>query len=106
MLVFVCLPGCPGKYTGGGWIDSVAGPPDKATVGFNMHALDTDGDGFADDAKGQWQYHDHGADVAMHGEVTFALDLGGGVGYFGGTSRAATSRSTRRTSLKPAPTSA
>jgi hypothetical protein len=42
------LAGCAGKYTGGGWTESVAGAPDKAHVAFNFHADDTDGDGLGD----------------------------------------------------------
>ena len=70
------MSGCEGKYTGGGWMDSAAEDGGKANLGFNMQASDTDGDGFADTAKGQFQYKDRGADesfpngVSFHGVIT------------------------------------
>ena len=82
------VSGCEGKYTGGGVIDSTIDPAAKASFGFNMQAIDTDGDcedwgpagllcNLADEAKGQLQYKDHGTDeedyakgMSIHGVVT------------------------------------
>jgi hypothetical protein len=58
--------GCAGKYTGGGFIDSVEGAPQKATFGFNINGIDQNGDGYPDVATGQFQYDDHGAGVSFH----------------------------------------
>lgn len=69
-----------GKYTGGGFIQSSAGTPRKATFGFNLQAVDGDGDGWIDRAQiiqggfltwwevgqGQFQYADHAAGVKFH----------------------------------------
>ena len=97
------LTGClAGKYTGGGFIDSTAGGGKKATFGFNLEALDRDGDGQADmviesfidpetgevyvpvvwfTAKGQFNYNDQGAGVSFHTDIneTLALDENGRV---------------------------
>jgi len=63
----VALVGCAGKYTGGGYIDSViVGANSKATFGFNIDGTDVDGDGNPDLAKGQFQYDDHAAGVSFH----------------------------------------
>ena len=80
------LTGCaPGKYTGGGFIDSAAGGKAKATFGFSLEGIDKDGDGQVDTAvvfppddqvpiifaiaKGQFDYNDHGAEVQFHLEI-------------------------------------
>ena len=75
------LTGCiAGTYTGGGWTPSPYDAEAKATFGGNFHAIDVDGDGEVfdwesetfdpdDSFKGQFQYNDHGADVAFHGVV-------------------------------------
>lgn len=73
-LVALLAIGCsPGKYAGGGWIPSAdpeaTDPADRATFAFNVKAEDTDDDGEADTAKGQFQYHDRGAGVNIHGVV-------------------------------------
>jgi hypothetical protein len=81
-LVASLLTGCaPGKYTGGGFIDSAAGGKAKATFGFSLEGIDEDGDGQVDVAavyppgqlpivfaiaKGQFNYNDHGAGVQFH----------------------------------------
>lgn len=72
--------GCePGKYAGGGWLPSAnpeaTRPEDRATFVFVAKGEDTDGDGEADTAKGQFQYHDRGMDVHIHGVV----DAGGSI---------------------------
>jgi hypothetical protein len=74
----------PGKYTGGGFIDSAAGGKAKATFGFSLEGIDEDGDGQVDIAfvyppgrvpivfaiaKGQFNYNDHGAGVQFHLEI-------------------------------------
>ena len=70
MAVVGCdLPPQPGKYTGGGHFASVV-PGKKATFGFNLQAIDRNGDGLVDEVKGQLQFNDHGTGVAIHGEVT------------------------------------
>jgi len=100
-LAVATLTGClAGKYTGGGFINSTAGGGQKATFGFNLEALDRDGDGQADrvvqdvfdpetgellysaewwTAKGQFNYNDHGAGVRFHTGIieTLALDENG-----------------------------
>ncbi len=84
-LVASLLTGCaPGKYTGGGFIDSAAGGKAKATFGFSLEGIDEDGDGQADTAvvyppgqvpiifaiaKGQFNYNDHGAGVQFHLDI-------------------------------------
>jgi hypothetical protein len=60
--------GCAGKYTGGGFIGSAAGAPQKATFGFNINGIDQNGDGYPDVATGQFQYDDHGAGVSFHAD--------------------------------------
>jgi hypothetical protein len=82
-LTTLTLVGCiEGKYTGGGWTESITDPDAKATFAGNFEAIDADGDGevfdffsgtfdLDDTFKGQFQYNDHGtADVAFHGTVT------------------------------------
>lgn len=68
--------GCAGKYTGGGFLPSSADRDEKANYGFNFHAIDNDGDGWADgpldEHKGTLLYHDKAAGVAIRGDVTFA----------------------------------
>jgi hypothetical protein len=68
--------GCSGRFTGGGYIDSVAGAPAKATFGINFEGID-DGSGqglciiYRDPittetygvGKGHGDYNDHGAGV-------------------------------------------
>jgi hypothetical protein len=96
-LAVMILTGCdPGKYTGGGVIDSAAGGGQKATFAFNLEAVDRDGDGQIDQidvpldpsdpdnfiwvewwlAKGQFQYSDPAAGVQFHFDcdLTLALD--------------------------------
>ena len=88
VLLTSCIEEGSGKYTGGGWIPSAAQRESKATFGFNIQALDTDGDGVADDAKGQVQYRDRAAEVSLHGVVeAAAVDLAATppVGYGAGT---------------------
>ena len=86
-----------GKYTGGGFLNSTAGGGKKATFGFNLEALDRDGDGQVDKvrqvvldpetgeglyrvnwwlAKGEFNYNDQGAGVSFHTDIneTLALD--------------------------------
>ncbi len=60
----------PGKYTGGGVMESAIVDGGKANLGFNMQALDKDGDGEIETVKGQLQYKDRGADVSFHGVIT------------------------------------
>jgi hypothetical protein len=84
-LAVVGLTGCPGKFTGGGWIDSAAGAPDKAHVAFTVHADDEDGDGLADTYRGQWEYHDNASDVAFHGVITYIENYDDGSVYVAGT---------------------
>jgi len=63
----LALVGCAGKYTGGGYIDSViVGANSKAAFGFNIDGTDVDGDGNPDVAKGQFQYDDRAAGVSFH----------------------------------------
>lgn len=83
-IAMIGLASCAGKYTGGGWTDSAMGAPDKAHVAFNFHADDTDGDGLADSYKGQFEYHDAAAGVALHGVIVECYDLGDGTGYLAG----------------------
>jgi hypothetical protein len=65
--------GCAGKFTGGGWIDSLAGAPAKATMGFNLDATQDDAGNFT--YSGQFQYQDHGSfpdfpkGVGVHGVI-------------------------------------
>lgn len=67
VLAVLSLTGCPGKYTGGGSINSnIIGAKGKATFGFNIDGTDVDGDGQVDVAKGQFQYDDHPAGVSFH----------------------------------------
>src|SRR5262245_49158681 len=40
--ILLFMSGCAGTYTGGGFITSAAGSPDKANFGFNAHAEDLD----------------------------------------------------------------
>ncbi|MCJ7753926.1 MAG: hypothetical protein MUP13_05145 [Thermoanaerobaculales bacterium] len=68
-LLVSTLTGCAGKYTGGGYIDSVTGAPRTATFGFNINGTDVDGDGSPDVAKGQFQYNDHAAGVSFHVDI-------------------------------------
>jgi hypothetical protein len=82
-LAATLLTGCaPGKYTGGGFIDSATGGKAKATFGFSLEGIDKDGDGQVDTAvvyppddevpiifaiaKGQFDYNDLGAGVQFH----------------------------------------
>jgi hypothetical protein len=65
--------GDPGKCTGGGWIESADDPDAKATFGFNVHAIDTGGNGIADKFKGHFQYKDHDAGLKFSGVVTSAV---------------------------------
>lgn len=96
-IAVVGLAGCvAGKYTGGGFIDSVVGHGQKATFAFNLEALDRDRDGQADQvvepvldpetgeflygvvwftAKGQFNYKDHGAGVSFHADINETLEL-------------------------------
>jgi hypothetical protein len=61
------LSACIGRYTGGGSIDSIADPSQKATFGFVIDAMGPpDANGFPTKAKGQFQYADHGAGVIFH----------------------------------------
>ena len=78
-LAAALLTGCaPGKYTGGGFIQSAAGGNQKATFGFELEGIDATGAGqvtleFGEVAsgefdvwalaKGQFTYNDHGAGV-------------------------------------------
>jgi hypothetical protein len=74
-LFFISAAGCaPGKYARGGRIPSVV-PDEWATFAFIGKAEDTDGDGEADTAKGQVQYHDKAVGVSFHGEVTNGYQL-------------------------------
>jgi hypothetical protein len=85
-IITMLVVGCAGKYTGGGHIESATDPDAKANFGFNMHAIDEDGDEWADTYKGQLQYNDHGAGVQFHGEVTYVGILDEeSYGYFEGT---------------------
>src|SRR6516225_10057773 len=75
-LTAALLVGCaPGKYTGGGFIESVAGGNQKATFGFELEGIDATGSGqvtleFGQVgpttfdvwalAKGPFTYNDHG----------------------------------------------
>jgi len=63
-----------GKYTGGGFIDSTAGGGQTATFGFNLEALDRDGDGQADRVRQRYVTPDGFAFVE-----TLALDENGQV---------------------------
>jgi len=81
-LAAALLVGCaPGKYTGGGFIESAAGGNQKATFGFELEGIDATGSGQVtlEDAevapfvfevwglaKGQCTYNDHGAGVQFH----------------------------------------
>ena len=89
-LAAALLTGCSaGKYTGGGFIPSVAGGNQKATFGFQLEGIDTTGDGQVTEesailgtnifdgftnievetwflAKGQCTYNDHAAGVQFH----------------------------------------
>src|SRR5215471_13131245 len=78
-LAAALLTGCaPGKYTGGGFIQSAAGGNQKATFGFELEGIDATGAGqvtleFGEVgpttfdvwalAKGHFTYNDHGAGV-------------------------------------------
>jgi hypothetical protein len=102
-ITLATLTGCfAGKYTGGGFIDSVAGGGKTATFGFSLEALDRDKDGQADQiiepvidpetgepayyvvwwtGKGEFSYNDHGAGVSFHVDINeqLALDANGEV---------------------------
>jgi hypothetical protein len=81
-LMAALLTGCKaGKYTGGGFIQSVAGGKEKATFGFELAGIDATGSGqvtlesveiapgvYANWflAKGQCTYNDHAAGVQFH----------------------------------------
>ena len=69
LFVSGCVDFGPGKYTGGGVMDSAVEDGAKASLGFNMQALDKDEDGMVDTVKGQLQYKDRGSDVSLHGVV-------------------------------------
>jgi len=66
----------PGKYTGGGVMESAVDADVKATLGFNMQALDKNEDGEIETVKGQLQYKDRGANEefpkgrSFHGVIT------------------------------------
>jgi hypothetical protein len=68
--------GCAGRYTGGGYIDSIAGAPQKATFGFNINGIDLDGDQAPDVATGQFQFNDHGTRVSFHVDKFSRLTFG------------------------------
>jgi hypothetical protein len=95
-----------GEYAGGGFIASKAGGKEKATFGFNLEAVDKDGDGIIDRAnatvyvdygipglppfpslvdwyvgQGQFQYNDHGARVKFHldHDASYVLNPDGSV---------------------------
>jgi hypothetical protein len=100
-----------GKYTGGGFIQSAAGAPQKATFGFNLEGVDGDGDGFVDRVdkfvevpnpfgpfpptltyivwwqvgQGQFQYNDHGAGVKFHLDHDASYEVNPDGDLFSGT---------------------
>jgi hypothetical protein len=53
------LTGCPGMYMGGGALDG-------ARFGFNVRAINTNGDGEADTASGHIQWYDDEEEVRFH----------------------------------------
>ena len=76
-LAATLLTGCVGKYTGGGFIDSIAGGNQKATFGFNFDLIDEDGDGSWDFGPGkvQFQFNDRSAGVTFHTTSEFGVVL-------------------------------
>ena len=76
-------PILPGKYTGGGWIESAEDADSRASFGFNLNAIDEDGDGIADTAKGNLLYHDDAAGVKVRCEVTSGGHIQEGEDTFG-----------------------
>ena len=71
LIALVTAIGCTGEYSGGGAMDSSSGVPgEKATFGFNVYLAN---DGISCDevvsARGQFQYVDHGANVAFHAKI-------------------------------------
>lgn len=65
-LIATGLIGCVGTFNGGGYIDSVAGAPAKATFGGTVHTVaDPGAAGFAV-AMGQFQWNDQGTNVRFH----------------------------------------
>ena len=83
-LAAATLTSCAGKYTGSGSIPSVAGAPNQATLAFNVQTDgDTDGDGVAENVKGQIQFQDLAAGVRIHGEILNSGTLPEGPIYIG-----------------------
>ena len=84
-LAAATLTSCAGKYTGSGSIPSVAGAPNQATLAFNVQTDgDTDGDGVAENVKGQIQFQDLAAGVRIHGEILNSGTLPEGPIYIDG----------------------
>ena len=66
LLVASMCVSCEGRYTGGGFIDSAAGAPYKATFGFVIDASEPDASGTPTQVMGQFQYRDHGTGLMFH----------------------------------------
>ena len=65
-LAAVGMASCLGTYTGGGFIDSAAGAPHKATFGLTIEATDPLGFGEPSAVEGQFEYSDRAAGVRFH----------------------------------------
>ena len=80
-LLFVAMcAGCGGRYTGGGYIDSAAGAPQKAILGFVVDAGDPDPTGFPTTVRGQFQYNDLAAGVRLHVDQMAAAPFASAIG--------------------------
>jgi hypothetical protein len=60
------LTGCVGTFNGGGYIDSVAGAPAKATFGGTVHTVASPNPPGWAVRMGQFQWNDHGTGVRFH----------------------------------------
>lgn len=71
LIAFLSTAGCvPGHFTGVGALPSAVNPSQHASLVFNLHARDTDVDGYADWWKGPIVYRDAPAFVHFLGTIT------------------------------------
>jgi hypothetical protein len=79
LLVAMCAS-CSGRYIGGGYIDSLAGAPQRATIGFIVDAGDPDPTGFPQTVTGQVQFNDLAVGVQLHIDQMSAAPFASGIG--------------------------